>query len=282
MAAKVKISEMLNHYAPHAVVTNGKAPASPPANQWGYTMGGDGRVATLDYLTARAKSSYPSTWESYVTRTKKWIGRPVHDCNALAEAFHKKVTGVNIDTKARSNYANWCSPKSPTAADKKLTGIPQLPGVAVFSGPSASGITHVGFLLYKYGSGPLDWYVLEARGADYGLVVTKLTERDWAWWGVMSKYFDYDAGANWKPGQTATAPAAPAPAKATPFYAACSGQGVNIRTGCGTGNASLGLADKGAKMLALPAVSDWCEVSAVLNGKIVTGYMHSQYVKEVQ
>jgi len=277
VAAKVKISEMLNYYAPHAVVTEGKAPATPPANQWGYTMGGDGRVATLDYLTARAKSSYPGTWESYLSRTKKWIGRVVQDCNAVAEAFYKRKTGSSIDTKARSNYASWCSRKSPAAPDTKLTGLPQLPGVAVFSGPSAAGITHVGFLFYKFGTGPLDWYVLESRGADYGLVVTKLAGRGWLWWGVMDKYFDYDLGASYKPGE-----AAGQATEAAPFFATCGGNLVNIRKGRGTTYASIGKALKGAELYALPAVAGWCEIAAVVDGKIVTGFMASEYVKEVQ
>lgn len=196
MSTKVKISEFLAYFEPHAVITNSKAPTPPPANQWGYTMGGDGRVADESYLTKRAKSSYPDSWSSYLERTRKWIGRQVFDCNAMAEAFYKLKTGKSIDTKARYNYSGWCGKKSSTASDKQLTGIPQMPGVAVFSGSSAAKITHVGYLLKKYGSGRLDWYVIEARGADYGVVITKLTERSWAWWGVMDKHFIYDLDEN--------------------------------------------------------------------------------------
>ena len=35
----------------------------------------------------------------------------VWDCNGLAEGLYKDYTGVNIDTKARYNYAQWCDPK---------------------------------------------------------------------------------------------------------------------------------------------------------------------------
>jgi hypothetical protein len=193
---KVKISEMLAYYEPHAIVTDGKTTNPPPKHQDGYVMGGDGRIATDGYIKSRAKSSYPLQWEAYYEAYKKWLGHCVIDCNAVAEAFYKSITHESIDTKAKYNYSGWCSPKSPSTPDKLLAGLPQIPGVAVFSAPedtdNPGNITHVGYLLRKYGEGPLDWYVLEARGKDYGLVITKLTSREWRWWGVMSKYFEHD------------------------------------------------------------------------------------------
>jgi hypothetical protein len=200
LAQKVKVSAMLTYYYPHAVKTNSQAPSNPPKDQYGYVMGGNGTIATDEYLRQRAKSSYPLSWKSHYKDTLKWLGRRVVDCNAVAEYFYRSKTGVNIDTKARLNYANWCSKKSSKKPDRKLKGLPQMPGVAVFSGGiSASGITHVGYLLYKYGSGDLDWYVLEARGRNYGVVITKLTKREWRYWGVMDKYFEYDLKVDWNP-----------------------------------------------------------------------------------
>jgi hypothetical protein len=141
-------------------MTNAKAPSIPPANQYGYVLGADGREATLAYITVRAKSSFPLSWKSYVERCRKWIGRKVWDCNSMAEGYYKEQTGISIDTKARLNYATWCDPKSSISADYKLTHMPQKPGVAVFRGTSASTISHVGYLLYKYSYAPLDWYVI--------------------------------------------------------------------------------------------------------------------------
>ena len=201
MSKKVAISAMLNHYYPHGVITSQKTMNPPPSGQYGYVMGGDGRVATDEYILQRAKSSYGDNWRQYYNAYKKWLNRRVFDCNALAEAYYKQETGESIDTKARNNYANWCGQKSSSAPDANLTGLPQKPGAAVFIGPSASEINHVGFLLYRYGSGRLNWYVLECRGKDYGLVITKLQDRPWRWWGMMDKYFTYDAGDNWKPGE---------------------------------------------------------------------------------
>lgn len=283
--AKVKISEFLAYYTPHAVVTNSKTTVPPPAHQWGYVMGGDGRVATDDYIKRRAKSSYPDNWEAYYAAYKKWIDFRVFDCNAVAEAFYKEKTGKSIDTKARLNFAGWCSTKDKTTRDNALENLPQLPGVAVFSGPtnSSSGITHVGYLHSKYGPGKLDWYVLECRGKDYGLVITKLKDRAWEWWGLMDKYYEYDVseGGVVAPA-TPSAPTTAEPvARNTSYAAVCGGQGVNVRKGRSTGYASIGKADKGAPMIALPAVNGWCEIAVCLDGKIVTGYMHGDYVKAV-
>lgn len=191
---KVSVIEMLEYYAPHAVVTDGKTTNPPPEKQYGYFMGGDGRIATDAYAMQRAKSSYPDNWNAYYQIYKRWIGHRVFDCNALAEAFYKEKTGINIDTKAKLNFANWCSAKDKDLKDNKLLNLPQMRGVALFSGPtnSAAGITHVGFLFKKVGPGPLDWLVLECRGKEYGLVITTLQSRSWEWWGIMDKRFYYE------------------------------------------------------------------------------------------
>ena len=101
MAQKIKISGFLRSYEGHAVTTNGKAASRPPADQYGYVMGGDGRTATDDYIRARAKSSYGDKWEDYYEDYKKWIGHRVFDCNSLSEVYYREQTGASIDTKAR-------------------------------------------------------------------------------------------------------------------------------------------------------------------------------------
>ncbi len=174
-------------------------------------MGGDGRIATDAYALQRAKSSYPNDWDAYYSIYKRWIGHRVFDCNAIAEAFYKEKTGISIDTKAKYNFANWCSETDKDLRDNKLADMPQLPGIALFSGPtnSAAGITHVGFLFKKYGTGPLDWLVLECRGKEYGLVITRLPNRSWEWWGLMDKRFEYDLAADWTANETKEEPTMP-------------------------------------------------------------------------
>lgn len=113
----------------------------------------------------------------------------VWDCNGLAEGYYKDVLGVDINTKARYNYASWCSVKG----SGKVPNEHKVPGLAVFMGKSAAKITHVGYLVRPVDkSNPEgDWYVIEARGVMHGVVQTKLNSRDWNFWGYMDKYFDY-------------------------------------------------------------------------------------------
>ncbi len=280
MAKKVKVSDFLRYYGPHAAVTNGKASSNPPASQYGYVMGGNGSVATDAYIRSRAKSSYGDNWESYYNAYRKWIGHRVFDCNSLAEIFYKEQTGTNIDTKARSNYVNWCSEKDAAPKDGTLKGLPQLPGVALFSGPSASGITHVGFLYKKTGPGDLDWQVLEARGKDYGVVITDLKARSWEWWGVMDKYFEYDLETDWTAATAPTAPAEAPQASGKPYNAKCTGGSVYVRTGPGKEHPAIGVARKDEELLSLPAIKGWCEIATVIKGKLVRGFISAKYVAQ--
>lgn len=113
----------------------------------------------------------------------------VWDCNGLAEGIYKDFSGVNIDTKARYNYAQWCDPKGKGMIPAKY----RRPGAAVFWGTSAANIHHVAYL-YKpvNASKPSgDWYIIEARGVMFGVVLTKLNARKPNFWGWMTKYFDY-------------------------------------------------------------------------------------------
>ena len=114
----------------------------------------------------------------------------VWDCNGLAEGLYRDYAGRRIDTQARYNYAQWCAPKG-----RGMIPAPcRRAGAAVFWGDTASDIHHVAFL-YK----PVDeqkprgdWYLIEARGVMYGVVKTRLLSRRPDFWGLMTKYFDYE------------------------------------------------------------------------------------------
>lgn len=172
----------------------------------GYIMGARGqnpRTGSIDLSVTKASSHWKENgwwftqysgnqrekalyWRKHATR--------VWDCNGLAEGIYELFCGVNINSKARSNYAQWCDPKGTGSIPVKY----RVPGAAVFIHSKSSGyITHVGYL-YKPvdASNPAgDWYVIEARGVMYGVVKTKLNSRDWNRWGLMTKYFDYDNAA---------------------------------------------------------------------------------------
>lgn len=118
----------------------------------------------------------------------------VWDCNGLAEGYYNDVTGIDINTRARYNYAGWCSVKGAG----KVPNNHKVPGLAVFIGKTASTITHVGYLVEPVDPAHPDgdWYVIEARGVMYGVVKTKLNSRGWNFWGYMDKYFDYSNHSN--------------------------------------------------------------------------------------
>ena len=66
----------------------------------------------------------------------------VWDCNGLAEGIYKDYTGIDINTKARYNYAQWCDPKGTGLIPAEY----RVPGAAVFWGDKAADITHVAYL----------------------------------------------------------------------------------------------------------------------------------------
>ncbi len=151
----------------------------------------------------------------------------VWDCNGLAEGYYKDVTGVSINTRARNNYASWCSVKGKGMIPEER----RQPGAAVFWGDSEKEITHVAFLVRPVTEGKTDgdWVMVEARGVNYGVVETKLLSRNSAYWGLMTKYFDYV-----ETNQTGTN-----------RRAIVTGSSVNIRSGPGTEYDRLGIVKRG-------------------------------------
>lgn len=168
----------------------------------GYLMGATGQDPR--------KWSVNSWWFTQYTNAKQhekalyWREHAarVWDCNGLAEGLYKDFSGVDINTKARYNYAQWCSPRGAGMIPARY----RVPGAAVFWGKNAANIHHVAYL-YKpvEADNPSgDWYIIEARGVMYGVVKTKLYERKPNFWGWMTKYFDYDQTAESVPDAPAT------------------------------------------------------------------------------
>ena len=177
----------------------------------GYIMGAYGQNPRTGQLDAGA-TAVKSAWKTngwYFTQYSgaqreqalRWRARcqRVWDCNGLAEGVYQLRTGVCIDSKARYNYAQWCSVKGAGM----IPPARRVPGAAVFWGTSAANITHVAFLEkpVKPGCPEGDWTLIEARGVMYGVVRTRLLSRGSRYWGWMDKYFDYSGA----PGATAPA-----------------------------------------------------------------------------
>lgn len=155
----------------------------------GYIMGAKGQNPRKWEKTSWWFTQYSGEQKEKALYWRKNAQR-VWDCNGLAEGIYEDYTGVNINTKARYNYSGWCGTKGKGVVPAKH----KRPGVAVFMHSSDAGyITHVGYLVEPVNASVPsgDWYVIEARGVKYGVVRTKLSDRNWNRWGIMNKYFDY-------------------------------------------------------------------------------------------
>lgn len=167
----------------------------------GYIMGSRGenpRTGYLDLSVTKVRSSWKENgwyYTQYSGEQKKaalkWRKNctRVWDCNGMAEGIYEIHTGVNINTRARHNYAEWCDPKGKGQIPVEM----RVPGAAIFFGTPASDIHHVAYLVepVKPGHPEGDWIVIEAKGVKYGVVESRLSDRKPDYWGLMTKYFDY-------------------------------------------------------------------------------------------
>ena len=221
----------------------------------GYIMGATGQAPTKWSPTSWWFTQYSG---SQKTKALYWRthAQRVWDCNGLAEGYVKDMTGKDVNTKARYNYANWCGVKGAG----KIPVNRRVPGAAVFMGASAAKIHHVGYLEKPVvvGNPAGDWYVIEARGVMYGVVRTRMNARAWNFWGWMDKHFDY---------------AAPAVAPEGDLHV--TGDGVNLRTGPGTQYESVGKVSGGDRLVSLEA-EGWQPI--LKNGQIL--WICAKYVEE--
>lgn len=142
----------------------------------GYVWGATGQLCTKTYLDTlwnrfHLSESNVNPWndgndgKTYYSRCSKWIGKQVFDCGGLLD--HK----FGINTTAQGYYTK-CSQRGTIATIQKTAGVL----VFMYSG-SNGFMTHVGIYVG-------DGLVVEARGADFGVVLTKLSDRAWTHWGL--------------------------------------------------------------------------------------------------
>lgn len=163
------------------------------ARKDGYIMGAKGQKAkelsSWYYNQYKDRNNYSKKQEEKAFYWRENAER-VWDCNGLAEGIYEMWSGVNINTRARYNYSGWCGQKGTGMIPAEL----RVEGAAVFHGRKASSISHVMYLDEPVDpNNPRgDWYLIEARGVLYGVVRTRLYDRNPDFWGIMDKYFDYD------------------------------------------------------------------------------------------
>lgn len=151
---------------------------------WQYLWGTRGQICTQALLDARYNSHYGPNGMSrfdFDAATKGWVEKGVHvcDCQGLLDAY------LGNDVQANTCYTSYCTDKG------KIKDIsrPYVLGEAVFMG-SATKKTHVGWVCgFDKNGNPL---VVESRGLNYGVCITKLFGRDWDYRGLMTKRFSYE------------------------------------------------------------------------------------------
>ena len=167
----------------------------------GYIMGAIGENPriwkTSDWRIAQYENREKYTEKQYEKALYWWKhAERVWDCQGLADGYVTDNAGLGkVNVKAKNNYADWCSPKGVGLIPAEY----RMPGAAVFWGDAASSIHHVAFLAEPVEAGKTsgDWYLIEARGVNYGVVRTKLSERNPDFWGLMTKYFEYASDSNY-------------------------------------------------------------------------------------
>lgn len=151
-------------------------------DDWGYIWGtaGEEWTATKQKELELTQDSARANGRKY---GKKWIGHRVADCSGLfAWAFRQ--LGGTMYHGSNTMYLKWCTDKGTMSKGKRSDGRPMKPGTAVFVW-NGSNYSHVG--LYIGGDD-----VIEAKGTQAGVVLSKVTESKWTHWGEL-KGVDYTA-----------------------------------------------------------------------------------------
>ena len=159
------------------------------SEHWGYIWGTRGET-----WTAAKQAKLEKTTDADRTNSRKygskWIGRKVADCSGLFSWAFAQLGGYMYHG-SDTMWRKYCQSKGELRNGKRTDGEPLLPGTAVFTYNKKTGKRgHVGLYI---GGGK----VIEARGAYYGVVETKLTSRPWVEWGEL-KGVNY-SGTNTEP-----------------------------------------------------------------------------------
>lgn len=215
-------------------------------NAWGYIWGTNGILWTQARQDALNKTTDSNRANSR-RYGSQWVGHYVADCSGLFVWAFREF-GLEMSTVSTYIYTSYCSRKGKLTTELKNT---IRPGTAVFTGDSANKHPHIGLFVG-------DNTVIEAKGAQYGVVTSKLTDKKWTWFGELK---DVDYGD------------IPIPEG----YAVVTGTKVALRKDPSTQSSVIMRIDTGKQVkLETPPPSEWDYVS--YNGK--TGYMMKKFLKE--
>jgi len=160
----------------------------------GYWYGTYAGQLSSESLLAGKSKQYPKQYtDTYVKRSRRWLdganyvpptgysktpnapaGTPVMDCVGLIKGTLWQMNGIRYESASDLSANGWYA-KCPVKGT--IASIPDKAGIVVHRDQ------HIGVYIG-------DGLVIESRGVDYGVVVTKLSERPWTGWGE-SAYVDY-------------------------------------------------------------------------------------------
>ena len=143
-------------------------------NKYGYVWG----TAGVLWTAAKQKAA---TREQTVKYGSKWIGHYVADCSGLFTWAFKQLGGTMYHG-SNTMYKSYCTAKGKLTKGKRSDGMTILPGTAVFTGTEGDH-GHVGLYVG-------DGKVIEAKGTQYGVVESNVTDKKWTYWGEL-KGVDY-------------------------------------------------------------------------------------------
>ena len=134
----------------------------------GYAYGSEGQTLTPDLLNY-FKSNYK---DNVKDSTSKWVGKECYDCSGLTMKALKEV-GINVHHNAQWTWTEDLKERG------DIKDIPNDKLCLVFKKGSNGEMHHIGVYI---GNGK----VIEAKGADYGVVETDLEGGNWTNWGLPS------------------------------------------------------------------------------------------------
>lgn len=227
-------------------------------NHWGYIYG----MTHVMWTEARQKQYNQAKknvkdCQNSIKYGSRWYGHYVTDCSGLFSWSFSQLGGYMYHG-SNTMYKSYCTKKGKLKNGQRSDGAELKPGTAIFTGTENS---HGHVALY-IGSG----YVIEAKGAQYGVVKSKVTESRWTYWGEL-KGVDY--GVSPTPTPTPT----PTPEKG---YAIVTCTNLALREGPSTNCKVITRAPTGSKVKIKDPPSEWEYVE--YNGK--SGYMMKKYLNE--
>lgn len=139
-----------------------------------------GNIATAD-LYAYKRKQYPDFYKSWNNFPEQY-GQRVHDCVGLIKGYLWSDTLISVPAYNSSQDVSANGMRQKCKETGGILSMPDIIGLLVFMDG------HVGVYI---GNGE----VIEARGHEYGVVKTKLKNRNWKWWGKCP-FISYDNNVN--------------------------------------------------------------------------------------